>query len=234
MKKLKQLVIIYLGCVKTILVLWLMVSSSMAEAVAFIEGTHYEKLDAEVTNNQIVKDYLQVNAKPGKVQVLEFFSYGCYWCGQVHQPISVWAAKNLNKATVVQYPVIFNKVWRELGKLYYVANDSSAKNHVIDDAIFEAIHIKGMRAWQPSVMQDILLTSANISTATFNEKYNSEVIEKKLDLAHKLTYAFKIDSTPCVIVSGKKGSYYTNLVKTTNQQTLLQVIDHLVEMQQKP
>ena len=76
----------------------------------------------------------------GKIEVIEFFSYGCPHCNEFYPLISAWAAK-------LPKDVVFKRVatglgrtaWTNLAKTYYALEATGDLNR-LDAQLFHAIH----------------------------------------------------------------------------------------------
>lgn len=218
----------YQACIKVILGCCLAFGLCAAENIVFKEGEHYEKVDLSVLAQDSVKQHIAQDKN--KVQVIEFFSYGCYWCGQVHAPLAKWATTKQDVA-MYHYPAVFNSVWRDMGRVYLSVQqlDNSLE---IDQAIFTAVHTKHLRVWEEKVIKT-LITEHGGNVEVFAQYYDSFVIQSKLKKSEDLANAYKVDATPYVIVHGPYASYITSLSKTRDKDTLVQVVDYLVMREQK-
>ena len=75
-----------------------------------------------------------------KIEVIEFFSYGCNHCSDFHPTISQWAAKLPKDVSFRRVPVSFNRPeWVRLSKIYY-ALEATGDLAKLDAAVFIAIH----------------------------------------------------------------------------------------------
>ena len=73
---------------------------------------------------ELGKDYkilstIQPTHKDGKIEVLEFFFYGCSHCFKMHPAISTWAKKLPKDVEFVYVPTIFNNAWEPMARTYY-------------------------------------------------------------------------------------------------------------------
>ena len=74
-----------------------------------VEGSDYKKLEPPLPTDS-----------PGKIEVIEFFSYGCPHCNAFHPLISAWAAKLPKDVVFKRVPVSFNRPqWINLARAYY-------------------------------------------------------------------------------------------------------------------
>ena len=71
------------------------------------------------------KDYIVIEPalgsdNPASIEVIEFFSYGCPHCSDLHTPIGKWAARLPADVAFKRVPVGFgNPYYQNLAKLYY-------------------------------------------------------------------------------------------------------------------
>ena len=80
---------------------------------------------------------------PGKIEVLEFFSYGCPHCADLHPVVKAWSAKKPADVELRRMPVTFgNLYYTNLSRLYH-ALDAIGELKRLDDAVFAALHQNG-------------------------------------------------------------------------------------------
>jgi thiol:disulfide interchange protein DsbA len=71
------------------------------------------------------KDYTaivppQPSEEAGKIEVLEFFSYGCPHCADFNPLLSAWAAKLPADVVLKKVPVTFGRAaWANIARLFY-------------------------------------------------------------------------------------------------------------------
>lgn len=219
----------YQVCIKVLALCLVVCNLAHADVQPFKKGEHYERLDPQVLNNEVIRQH--ISQDKNKVQVVEFLSYGCYWCSQVHKPLTAWAAQNKNTVALYHYPAIFNRLWSKLGKIYLtVQHLDNAAN--IDEQIFTAIHSKHISVWEEAEIKKILAQNGSNFEA-FEQYYNSFVVTNKLEKAEQLALAYNIDATPYIVIHGPHASYITSLSKTRDKDLLIQVVDYLVKREQK-
>ena len=74
-----------------------------------VEGTDYRKVEPPLPTDS-----------PGKIEVIEFFSYGCPHCEAFYPLVSAWAAKLPHDVVFKRVPVSFNRpAWIALARAYY-------------------------------------------------------------------------------------------------------------------
>jgi thiol:disulfide interchange protein DsbA len=73
-----------------------------------VEGKNYER----IKNPQPVES-------GNKIEVIEFFSYGCPHCAELEPFLETWLAKAPQDVAFRRVPVVFQQRWEPLGKIYY-------------------------------------------------------------------------------------------------------------------
>ncbi|GAB2181278.1 thiol:disulfide interchange protein DsbA/DsbL [Denitratisoma sp. agr-D3] len=153
------------------------------------------------------KDYVTLNPavpgdSPGKVEITEFFWYGCPHCYHFEPTFNQWAKKQAKDVTVRFIPAPLNPSWTPGAKLYYALDALGLQDKLRND-IFAAIHTerqlspndeRGFAAW---------LGKKGVDTAKFAEVYGSFSVQSKVQRAGQLSNAHKIDGTPSVVIAGK-------------------------------
>src|ERR1017187_5620875 len=94
------------------------------------------------------KDYKELSpAQPThtgeKIEVLEFFFYGCSHCFHLHPIISAWE-KKMPKDVELQYvPVIFRDSWEGMARTFY-ALDAIGQQRRLHDELFNAWNVNNI------------------------------------------------------------------------------------------
>ena len=88
-------------------------------------------------------------SRPGKkIEVIEFFSYGCPHCGEF-EPVPAGLAQDACPPTSQfrRVPVMFQDRWVPLAKVYYTL-EALGEDARLSPEVFTAIHGKGMSLWR--------------------------------------------------------------------------------------
>lgn len=137
-----------------------------------------------------------------KIEVVEFFSYGCPHCNDFHPLISKWSAKLPAEVSFKRVPISFGRAqWASLAKLYY-ALETTGDLARVDGAVFQAIHEKGVKLYDDKSILEWIGTQG-IDTKKFTDAYNSFGIMSKVKRGDQLGQASKIQGVPALAVDGK-------------------------------
>lgn len=160
------------------------------------------------------KDYRVLNpAQPtetaGKVEVIEFFSYGCPHCYAMHPLLKSWGAQLPSNAVLVRVPVsLGHREWGQLSRAYY-ALEAMGELARLDDKLFETLHEQK----RPLYDEDSIVAWAaeqGLDEKKFRAAFNSSETSAKAFRAEQMARNYKVNSVPYLAVAGK----YTVLGRT--------------------
>lgn len=185
----------------------------------YSEGKHYER----------VPNAGPRWGDPTKIEVFEFFMYGCPHCFDMEPHINRWEAQKPANARLVKLPVVWNQIAMLHGQIFFTA-EVLARNGVIKDAnafhmaVFQEIHRRGNRLASETAIQN-LFARFNVSSEDFDKTWNSFEVNQLLLKTNNLMRAYKIDAVPAVIVNGK---YRTGASEAGGYPQLLELINELI------
>jgi thiol:disulfide interchange protein DsbA len=144
----------------------------------------------------------QTTDNPAKIEVLEFFSYGCPHCSDFHPTISKWAAKLPADVTFKRVPVSFGRAqWASLSKLFY-ALEATGDLARIDGAVFHALHEKGLKLYDDKSIAE-WVSAQGVDAKKFHDAYNAFGVVSKVKRGDQLAQGSKIQGVPALVVDGK-------------------------------
>ena len=88
-----------------------------------------------------------------KIEVLEFFSYACIHCSNVHPAAKQWAAKLPADVVFKRIPVVFDPRQEPTARLFY-ALEATGDLARLDDAVFAAIHVQKLHMMTDKAVLD--------------------------------------------------------------------------------
>jgi len=153
------------------------------------------------------KDYIVIEPalgsdNPASIEVIEFFSYGCPHCSDLHTPIGKWAARLPADVSFKRVPVGFgNPYYQNLAKLYY-ALEAIGELQKLDSSIFHAIHEKGLKLIDDKSILD-WVTAQGVDAKKFSDAYNSFGVISKTKRADQMAQAAKIRGVPALVIDGR-------------------------------
>ena len=154
---------------------------------------------------ELGRDYKLLNpAQPAgteKIEVLEFFFYGCSHCFHLHPLISNWEKTMPKDVELTYVPVIFRDSWEPMARTYY-ALESMGQLHPLHDALFKAWNVDKVDLSDETRVFDFV-TARGVDRAKFTAAYSSFSMQSKIARAKQMIRSYGLTGTPTLVVDGK-------------------------------
>jgi thiol:disulfide interchange protein DsbA len=144
----------------------------------------------------------QPTENPAKVEVLEFFSYGCPHCADLYPLLAPWVAKQPADVVVKKVPITFGRAaWGNIAKLYY-ALDITGHLARLDGEVFKALHGQRVNLYDERTIMEWVAKNG-VDQKKFAEVFNSFGVNSLVRRGDQLAQAYKIQGVPALAVDGK-------------------------------
>lgn len=160
-------------------------------------------------------------ATAGRIDVLEFFSYGCPHCHEFSEPFERWSRKQSKDVAVRRVPVTFGRPqWVVLGRLFYTIQ--FMKLTALDAGAFAAIHQQGRALYDDQAVLQWAASQPGVDANKFKEVYFSQEVTNAMKKADAMAASYQIDAVPSIIVGGRykmlqqRGMSFTELLANTD------------------
>ena len=188
------------------------------------------------------RDYTLINpAQPTdsgkKIEVIEFFWYGCIHCYHLEAPLKAWLKHKPADVEFRYVPAIFDPAsWGPLARAFY-ALEAMGLGGKFHDEIFTAIHRDKQRAivTDPRVLAD-WLAGKGVDKQKFLDTYNSFAVNNRTKRSEDMTKSYDVPGTPALVVDGKYitgPSMTLNSDNSVNYDRFFQVVDQLIATARK-
>ena len=153
------------------------------------------------------QDYRLLNpprptSSPGKIEVLEFFSYACPHCAKFYPLVSAWAAKQPKDVAFRRVAVSYGRPpWMNLARTYY-ALEATGDLKKLDGALFHAIHDEHQNLFDEQSIADWVGKEGG-DAAKFADAYVSFGINNQTVQADQMAEDYGIDAVPTLVVNGR-------------------------------
>ena len=152
-------------------------------------------------------DYYELNPPQpvqtgnGKIEVLEFFWYGCIHCYNLEPKLETWLKALPKDVEFRRVPAVFNERWGHDAAIYY-AFEALGLLDKLHRPFFDAIHRDRLRSdrW-PEL--SAWLEKNGVDAKKFESTVKSFGVQSKTKGAVRMTSAYKIDGTPAMAVHGR-------------------------------
>jgi thiol:disulfide interchange protein DsbA len=185
----------------------------------WIAGTHYK----------VVSPAQPTNVAPAKVEVMEFFWYGCPHCFALEPAITGWLKNKANYIEFVRVPVTWGDVHRAHARLFYTLT-ALGKFDELHAKVFDAIHVDHQQLFaagdplQTQREQQEFAKSNGIGESDFMKAYNAFAVQAGLSGADDLGRRYRIESVPTFVIGGK---FETDMAMAGGESNLFLIINDL-------
>ncbi|MBV2120416.1 MAG: thiol:disulfide interchange protein DsbA/DsbL [Candidatus Thiodiazotropha taylori] len=191
--------------------LFLIVTSQTLYAAEWGEG--YDPVDPPVATS--VAD--------GKVEVLEFFWYGCPHCYHMEPDLESWLEAKPENVEFVRVPAPLNSRWTAHAQFFYTA-EILGLTEKLHTPLFEAIHDKKRKIYDKNALIDFA-AEQGVDKQKFTEAWNSFGVYVKVQNAKKLGQRYQLDGVPAIAINGK---YLTSGSRAGSYSKMFEIVSQLV------
>jgi thiol:disulfide interchange protein DsbA len=193
-------------------------------AVAFLALSTSLQANIIAGHDYAVLDTPQRQEVNGKIEVVEFFSWGCPHCYEFYPKLSRWLSTLPKGASFKRVPVgLGHPEWEALAKAYYALQSMGDVNR-LDSQIFEDIHKnhvwlydeRSITAW---------VGKHGVDVAKFTAAFRSFGVNTSEAQAEQASVDFRVPGVPTLAIDGK----YT---VTGDQEKMLTTSNQLIVMEQ--
>jgi protein dithiol oxidoreductase (disulfide-forming) len=160
-----------------------------------------------------------------KVEVLEFFFYGCSHCYHLHPLISEWEKKKPKDVELQYVPTIFNAGWEPMARTYY-ALETLGQRKQLHDPLFEAWNVQNVDLSDEAKIT-AFVAKHGVDAAKFGAAYNSFALQSKIARSNQMVQSYHVSGTPTIAVDGKY------IITGLQPEETIRVLDEVIKIARK-
>ena len=191
--------------------------SAVGGLIQYEEGTHYVALPIPIKTR--VAD---------KIEVAEYFSYGCPHCYQFEPLVGAWKQGLASDVEFVRTPAVWNKDYEVYAQTYLTAQALKVLDQ-IHVPLFDAIHNKRRPLNNPEKMAGFF-EEMGIDPMAFARTYSSFGVNASLQQAAAKGRAYRSGGVPAIIVNGK---YRIEGSMAGSSAEMLRIADYLIKKERE-
>jgi thiol:disulfide interchange protein DsbA len=181
-------------------------------AVEFTAGVHYQELP-----------FPQPVETGDKIEVREFFWYGCQHCYRLEPALNSYLKKLPRNAKFVRTPGV-SPDWLIHAQAYYAFESLGAVPR-LHGPFFEAWHAQKRKLSDEKSIADFV-AEHGVDRNKFLQAFRSFGVRLKVEKAKQLNFDFVVHAVPQLAVDGK---YSTNPVMAGGEAEAMKVVDFLIQ-----
>ena len=158
-----------------------------------------------------------------RIEVIEFFYYGCPICYEAQPHLSRWLNKTGNDVVLIRVPAVSRDGWEPFARSFYTleAMGELARLHwpVYDNHHFDNKDLKEEKSMLDWIGRN------GLDREKFRAIWHSEETSAKIRAAQKMLDTYGIRGVPSMVVDGK---YVTSARLADGTRQMVEVLEHLV------
>lgn len=193
-----------------------LLACAQATGDTYIEGENYDLITPPVRT-----------ADPDKVEVVEFFWYGCGHCYNFEPMIGAWKKTLPEDVEFRGSPAMWNKPMELHARAYYTAEVLGVLEEM-NLVLFQAMNVDGKRLTSEAEIQELFVANG-VEAEDFAKAFKSFGVSSQVNQASARARAAQITGTPAIMVNGK---YHVSTRKAGSQADMLKIADYLIAKEQ--
>ncbi len=188
-------------------------------------GTHAEIVvgqDYKVLKNP------QPTQDKSRIEVIEFFWYGCPHCNQLHPHIKDWLKNKPDDVDFRYVPAIFRSNWIPGAKTFYTIATMNAIE-LLHDRVYHAVHDANLDINDESVLFN-WIGQQGVDKEKFANVYNSFTTQNQIARSNQMMRQYQLTGVPAFVIDGQ---YLTMNRKGGTPQDTIHTLNEIIDMVRK-
>lgn len=177
-------------------------------------GVHYDRL----------VPVQGTSSPPDKIEVAEFFWYGCVYCYRMDAYIEEWKKDQPQEVNFINIPALWDPTMETHARLF-LALQAVGELDAAHRDVFRAIHTENRLLLRLND-QERFVERYGVSAEDFRNAFRSFSVESSLGRIKDLMRRYRILAVPAFVVNGK---YVVRVTPNSDMPQLLEVVDELVQ-----
>ena len=163
-----------------------------------------------------------------RIEVIEFFYYGCPVCYETEPIITRWLANAGGDVVLRRVPALASESWESFARLYYSleAVGEIARLHW---PVYDNFHFDGVSLSEEDVMVD-WVSRNGVDRQRFLDAYRSPAMDAKIAAAREMVRAYEVKGVPTFVVDGK---FMTSARMAGGPAQVMPQVDRLIGLARK-
>lgn len=190
-------------------------------AVADAAGTPQGPEPVLGTDYELIEGGAPYAPTPGKVEVVEIFSYTCSHCFRFQALLTPWKASLPADVSFIYLPAVFGGVGDQFARAAFAAQGMGVFEQT-HEAVYTAIQVENKLASASNEDISAMYAGLGVDGAAFAQAMTSFGNTAQLARAHQFALRSRIGGTPSLVVNGRY------LVKGNSFEDMLRITGHLI------
>lgn len=190
-----------------------LLATAQTPTETYVEGEDYDLISPAVRT-----------VDPDKIEVVEFFWYGCHHCYNFEPIVAAWKKTLADDVVFRGSPAIWNAAMELHARTYYTAEVLGVLDKM-NPILFQAMNVDGKKLATEEEIRALFVANG-VAAEDFTKAFESFGVKNQVTQAGARARAAKITGTPAIMVDGK---YHVSTRKAGGHAEVLKVADFLIE-----
>jgi len=136
-----------------------------------------------------------------KVEMIEFFWYGCPHCNALQPALHKWLANKPADVLYRRVPAVLGQSWIPLTQAFYTFEALGLTDNLHDE-VFAAIHKDKIKLNDPNALFD-WVAKRGVDRKKFMDTYNSFGVRSRVQRAIEMSRNYNVPGTPAIVIDGR-------------------------------
>jgi thiol:disulfide interchange protein DsbA len=195
----------------------------LAAAAAYAQSAPAAITLSEGKNYRLIAQ--QPVADPERIEVIDFFFYGCPFCNELRPMLERWRKTLPADVVFRRIPTVRRDTWVPLAKTYYTL-ELLGEIERLHEEVYKGYHDEVLSMSRSEVMAD-WAQRHGIDRDRWLATYNSKEVAGLVEQARRMTQDYDIQGTPSLVINGR---YLTSSGMTDDVKLVVPVAEQLIRM----
>lgn len=162
-----------------------------------------------------------------RIEVIEFFWYGCPYCNELQPALEGWIRRKPADVALRRVPAILRDSWAPHARIFYTLEQLGEVER-LHLKVYESYHVERLHMSKPDVMIEWAVKNG-IDRKRWLDAYHSPETDARVERARQLSKAYTLEVTPTLVVDGR---YLTSgrHVPATDVRDMVPILEDLVRL----
>jgi thiol:disulfide interchange protein DsbA len=161
----------------------------------------------------------------GRIEVIDFFWYGCPHCNDLQPALEAWINGKPADVALRRVPAILSDSWAPHARIYYALEQLNEVER-LHQKVYYSYHVEQLYMSKPDVVVEWAVKNG-IDRKGWLDAYYSPEVDAKVERAKKLSEAYTVEGTPTLVVDGR---YLTSGSLAPSLHGMIPVLEDLIRL----
>ena len=161
----------------------------------------------------------------GKIEVIEFFWYGCPFCNDLQPALEGWLRRKPADVVLRRVPAILRDSWAPHARIYFTL-ELLGEAERLHRKVYDGYHLEALHLTEPDVLEQWAVRNG-IDRSRWLDAYRSPEVAARVARASQSTQRYEVTVTPSLVVDGR---YLTSSGMTGDVGSVIPVVEDLVRL----